>query len=409
MHKILFSFLFVFITFAQPQKVKVGADVLIENKIEILSGKTIGVITNHTAILSNKNHLIDELAKIENIKIKFLFAPEHGIRGVASAGEKISNTIDEETGIPIVSLYGSLRKPTAEMLVGIDVLVFDIQDVGARFYTYLSTMILSMEAAAENKIKFIVLDRPNPIRGIKVDGPIRVDSLKSFVGQIPIPIMHAMTYGEIASMANEMGWLENKLKVDLEIIKIEGWRRAIWFDETILNWTSPSPNIKTINSAIVYPGTCLFEATNISEGRGTLNPFEIIGAPWLNSEELINNLIKLNLHGVMFKSIKFVPKENSGAKNPKYNFEECNGIFIEVTNRNIFEPITTAIAMLIEIQKLNPNEFKINESYFNKLIGNGLVVKEILKGNNYKKIVNGWQKEIKKFTIERKKYLIYND
>lgn len=409
MKKIFLIFFISIKIFSQPVHVRTGADIFFEQKLNLIENKNVGIITNHTAILSNGNHLVDEILSLGNVKINALFSPEHGIRGSNFAGEKISNSIDEKTGIPIFSLYGENKKPSKEMLSGIDVLIFDIQDVGARFYTYLSTLILSMEAAAENNILFIVLDRPNPIRGNKPNGPILVDSLKSFVGILPIPIMHGMTFGELALMANEKNWLQNNLKVELEIIELKNWRRAVWFDETTLNWISPSPNIKTINSAITYPGICLFEGTNISEGRGTETPFEIIGSPWLKSNEIISNLKKLKLQGVVFKSENFTPVENFGSKNPKYKNELCNGIKIEVIDRNVFDPILVAIALLVEIKKSNSDEFLFKEKTFDLLSGMPQIRFGIEKGLTHKQIINLWQKNLKNFSIERKKYLIYTD
>ena len=379
--KIIISFLFFFsVLLAQPKQVSVGADVLLSSKLELIDGKNIAVVTNHSAILNSGEHLIDALVNIPTIKIVALFGPEHGIRGNASAGEHVINSIDEITGVPIFSLYGETKKPTKEMLTNVEILIFDMQDVGARYYTYLSTMILTMEAAAENKIPIIILDRPNPIRGTKIDGPIRLDSLKSFVAWLAVPIIHGMTFGEIAKMANEKNWLANGLKADLKIIEIEGWRRALWFDEMNLKWTAPSPNIKTLNSAIIYPGTCLMEGTNISEGRGTENPFEIIGAPWLDSKKLISDLYQSNLLGVKFKEMNFTPQSIANiAPNPKYKNEICSGIFIEVTNRNIFEPIKTEIAILISIYKNHPDKFEFKEKGFDRLAGTPIIRQEILK------------------------------
>lgn len=256
--------------FAQPG-VKLGNDVLVERHLQLLEGKRVGLIVNHTARLSSGQYLVDMLVQ-RGIVIVALFGPEHGIRGEGLAGEKISDTKDEKTGIPIYSLYGKTRKPTAEMLANVDMLVYDIQDVGVRFYTYISTMGLCMAAAAEKGIPFIVLDRPNPLGGEKVDGPILDDSLKSFVGMYPIPIVYGLTCGELAKMINAEGWfatkesgLLNRLKCNLTVITMEGWKRKMPWGDTGLEWVPPSPNIKSAQTALVYPMTCLIEATNISE------------------------------------------------------------------------------------------------------------------------------------------------
>ncbi|MDA0986760.1 MAG: DUF1343 domain-containing protein [Bacteroidetes bacterium] len=408
--KNLLFFIFVFdFLFSQPSQIKVGADKIINEEKYLIEGKNIGVITNHTALLSTGEHLIDELQKLENVKIAALFGPEHGIRGLTFEGN-IKDSIDEKTGIPIFSLYGNQNKPSAEKLKNIDLLLFDIQDVGARFYTYLSTMILSIEAAAENNIPIIILDRPNPIRGTVVDGPLMIDSLKSFVGIIPIPIQHGMTLGELAILANNSGFLKNNIKANLTVVKVDGWRRSMWYDETNLNWLQLSPNMKTMKTAAIYPGLCLIEGTNVSEGRGTENPFETIGAPWIDSEKFATELNSLKLSGVKFVPKSYTPIDNSGISNAtKYNGEACNGVFIQVTRRNLFQPIKTGIAVLTILQKMYPSEFKFSNKRFDRLAGNSFVREGILKGSDYLKISNKWKNEVDNFAKLRNKFLLYKD
>ena len=265
-----------------------GADILISDSLNLIKGKGIGIVTNHTAVLSNGTHLVDSLFNIKNINIVALFGPEHGIRGDAPDGLTITDGKDSKTGIPVYSLYGKIRKPTKEMLKGVDVLIFDIQDIGARFYTFISTMYYTLEAAAENNIPVIILDRPNPIGGLKVSGNIREEEFKSFVGIAPIPIMHGMTVGELAILFNEQHYLENNLHANLTVIKIKNWQREQLFNQTGLKWINPSPNMINLDEAMIYPGLCLLEGTNISEGRGTQKPFLTFGAPYINSNQLIN-------------------------------------------------------------------------------------------------------------------------
>ncbi|MBP9212897.1 MAG: DUF1343 domain-containing protein, partial [Bacteroidetes bacterium] len=245
-----------FLTAQDRSTVKTGADLLFEKHSSRINGKRVGLITNHTALLSNGKHLADALKDDPNVTLTALFGPEHGIRGDAPDGRTIRDTIDVKTGVPVYSLYGKISKPTPEMLKNVDVLIFDIQDVGARFYTFISTMYLCMEAAAEQKIPYIVLDRPNPINGILVEGPVRLDSLKSFVGWGPMPISHGLTVGELATMANSERWLSNGIVADLFVVPMEGWKRSQWYDQTNLRWVSPSPNMVSLNTAIVYPGLC---------------------------------------------------------------------------------------------------------------------------------------------------------
>ncbi|MBI4811802.1 MAG: DUF1343 domain-containing protein, partial [Ignavibacteriales bacterium] len=302
---------------ASAQRVRIGAEILLEMHLDSLVNKRVGIICNHTSLLPNGTHLVDTLQS-RGVNITSLFAPEHGIRGNIPAGEEVKNQKDIKTGLTVYSLYGGTKKPTLEMLIDADVLIFDMQDVGARFYTYASTMAYCMMSAAENGKKFIVLDRPNPINGIDIEGPVLDLRLISFVGLFPIPVRHSLTIGELASMIVGEGYI-NPSNVDLTVIPMEGWKRTMWYDETGLPWIAPSPNMKTLATATVYPGTCLFEATNISEGRGSQKPFEFIGAPKIDSTLLVSKLNKLKLPGVIFSEIKFTPKADSiVAASPKF-------------------------------------------------------------------------------------------
>ncbi len=356
------------------QKVKLGNDVLMEKNLGLLKGKRVGLVVNQTARLSSGEFLVDALMQ-KGMNVVALFGPEHGVRGGAEAGEKVSDSKDEKTGVPIFSLYGKTRKPTPDMLANIDALVYDIQDVGARFYTYISTMGLCMEAAAEKGIPFIVLDRPNPLGGIKVDGPIMEDSLKSFVGMYPIPVVYGLTCGELATMINGEGWLGGKAKCKLTVIKMEGWKRPMLWTGTGLNWIAPSPNIPTVEAAFAYPATCFIEATNVSEGRGTEKPFRYIGAPFINRERLAKNLNELSLSGVRFSPVSFTPTSS------KFKGERCSGVFVVVTDANAFEPVKTGLAIIRQLLALFPPEVKVNKASFLRLMGSQAVYDELMNSS----------------------------
>jgi uncharacterized protein YbbC (DUF1343 family) len=386
--------------------VKVGADILLSKQISLVEGKRVGLVTNHTALLASGKHLVDALFADKRTNLTTLFGPEHGIRGAVSDGKSIHSDFDSQTGLPVYSLYGEVNKPTLRMLENVDVLLFDIQDIGARFYTYASTMSLAMEAAAEKGIPLIVLDRPNPIGGMRVDGFILDDSLRSFVGLHRIPIQHGMTIGELATMVNENGWLKNGVKANLTVVKLEGWERNQWSDETGIQWVKPSPNMMTLATAAVYPGTCLFEGTNLSEGRGTDRPFEYIGAPFIDGKRWAMELNKDMLAGVQFEAVEFVPNEIPHvASNPKHQGKKCGGVFVKVVNRRTFEPIRTTVAMLASAKKLFP-EFRW-KAYIDKLAGTPRLRLMIDAGNSTDETVASWAIELRTFVQLRKKYLLY--
>ncbi len=384
-----------------------GADVLLTQRIGLIAGKRVGLVTNHTAMLSNGMHLADALTLRSDVKLTALFGPEHGIRGDAPDGKTITDSIDAKTGVTVFSLYGAVSKPTPAMLKNVDVLVFDIQDVGVRFYTFISTLFLTMEAAAENNIPFIVLDRPDPIRGASCAGPVRVDSLKSFVGWAPMPIEHGMTVGELAEMANGEGWLKNGVKARLTVVTMDGWKRALWYDELSLAWVRPSPNMRTISTAAVYPGMCLIEGTNVSEGRGTDHPFETIGAPWIDADSLARSLNAKLLPGVAFEPAVFTPREIPGVSSPKFKNTECRGVFLRVTDRNVFEPVTAGIALLTALRKLYPAHFAFHDKGFDRLAGTPAVRAMILDGRSVSEIVDSWNGPLQKFERRRQNYLLY--
>ncbi len=386
----------------------VGADILVEKHLALLTGKRVGVITNQTGILSNGQHLVDALLE-HRVSVVALFGPEHGIRGDVPDGVSVRDGKDARTGIPVYSLYGEVRKPTAEMLLGVDALVFDIQTVDARFYTFISTMMLALEAAAERGIDFIVLDRPNPTRGLVADGPMREDSLQSFISHLPIPITSGMTIGELAKMINEEGWLNGGKRASLTVIPMEGWKRSMWYDETELKWVRPSPNMKSLRTAIVYAGSALIEGiANVSEGRGTDRPFEYIGSPWIDGRKLADELNSRSLPGVTFEPIEFTPEGVEGRTPPvKYGGKRCHGVYIQVNDRNSFYPVTMGINLLNVLKTQYGNRIQWRTSYLDRLVGSSKVREGLDGGASAKDIMSIWEEEIEGFIGIRSKYLVY--
>lgn len=382
-----------------PDQFKFGADVLFEKYLHLIEGKNIGVICNQASVLSNGVHLVDSLIS-RGIKIKALFSPEHGIRGNIPAGLKINDGIDERTGLKVFSLYGKTLKPTKQMLSELDVILFDLQDVGARFYTYSVTMFFAMQAAAESKIVFVVLDRPNPINGFDVDGPVLNLKYKSNVGLFPIPIRHGLTIGELAKIIIGEKWLNKDLQLNLKVIKMENYDRRKYYDQINKVWIPPSPNMKSVSTAVVYPGLCFLEATNVSEGRGTEKPFEYFGAPWLKVELLIEKLESLKLPGVKFEKIEFVPSEQHN----KYYNQKCNGVFVNVTDRKIFKPVQTGFAIINELKNTHPKIFNIDHNYLLRLVGEKLEKVSFLD----KKFLKVHKRKLEKYLEMRKKYKIYD-
>jgi len=383
---------------AQPS-VKTGADVMVESQIQMLRGKRVGVITNQTGKISTGESLVEALIA-KNVTVTALFGPEHGIHGEAGAGESIGDTVDGKTGIPAYSLFGKTTKPTPEMLHAVDILVYDIQDVGARFYTYVSTMTLAMEAAAEQHIPFVVLDRPNPIAFIGVDGPIREDSLKSFVGMLPIPAVYGLTCGELATMVNNEGWLSRGVRCDLAVVRMEGWKRSMHWEETGLPWIPPSPNIPTPSTALIYPATCLFEATNLSEGRGTLRPFQTIGAPFVDSS-FFASVSGMGIKGVQFSFVRFSPASS------KFKGEFCNGLAIAVSDPLLYRPVRTSLLLIQALRKSYPAQIKINRRWFVRLLGVANIYNDVVENQSIEKIEKSWITSTASFRAKSKNYFLY--
>lgn len=374
-----------------------GLEVLLTEQQALVAGKRVGLITNHTGVDRQMNHAIDLIRKAPGARLTALFAPEHGIRGLVQAGGKVADTVDERSGVKVYSLYGAVRRPTPEMLAEVDVLVYDIQDVGARFYTFISTMGEGMDAAAEKGIPFIVLDRPNPLADLRVEGRMMDMSYKSFVGAYPIPARFGMTPGELAGFYRD----RMEKKVDLKVVKMRNWKRSTWYDQTGLAWIPPSPNIPTLTAAIVYPGTCLIEGTNVSEGRGTTTPFEIIGAPWIDGYKLADELRKANLPGILFRPAGFTPTFS------KYQGEVCQGVQLHVVDRDRFEPVRTALHLLKALKQLWPDKFQWRSS-LDRLSGSDDVRLALERGDTPEQIVESWSAALKEYEEVRRGYFLYD-
>lgn len=342
--------------------VKTGGEQLISQYLDELEGKRVGLIMNPTAVV-NDVHMLDTLMA-HNIEIAALFAPEHGFRGDAGAGEKIEDGVDQQTGLPVFSLYGDTRKPTPEMLEDIDLLIFDMQDVGARFYTYHATMGLVIEAAADAGIPIWILDRPNPLGGEYITGWIREDDFRSFVGPYPIPVAHGMTLGELAIMMVGEKWLDTDALPDLRVIEMDGWNRTMLWPETGLPWIAPSPNLPTFEHAYIYLGTCLVEGTTMSEGRGTEDPFLLLGSPSTRLEEQNYERLNTLIDGARVTPAVFTPEAIPGvASNPKHEGRESYGIRIEIENYAAYDPFLNGLIILSELMQHSPEATTNNFLY----------------------------------------------
>ena len=388
----------------KSKELKLGVDVVLSSEKKLLKGKRVGLITNPTGVDQDLNSIVDRFYNDKDINLTALYGPEHGVRGDAQAGSYVDFYIDEETGLPVYSLYGKTRKPTPEMLENVDVLVFDIQDVGTRFYTYIYTMALAMEAAKEKGIPFIVLDRPNPIGGLKVEGPIlEAPEYASFIGQYEIPLRHGMTFGELAKLFNK----EFEIGADLTVVKMKNWKRYMNYEDTGLEWVLPSPNMPTLDTAYAYPGTGLIEGTNLSEGRGTTKPFELLGAPFINGAELARELNKLKLKGVEFRAASFTPTFS------KHSGVLSHGVEVHITDYDDFVPLETGLHIVKTVHDLYPDDFEFRAedskgiSFFDSLIGNGWVRDDIEAGKSVKQIKQKWDRDLKGFLKVRSKYLLY--
>ena len=382
---------------------EVGLSVLFREQLAVVEGRSIGLITNQTGIDRQFQSNLTLFAEHPKVGLAAIFSPEHGISGSAQAGIQIASAIGKGRQIPIHSLYGKNRQPTPEILTGIDLLVYDIQDVGSRFYTYSSTLLRSMRAAAANNVDFMVLDRPNPIRGDRVEGNLLRPAFQSFVGETVIPIRHGMTVGELAQFcAAELNFASSQL----DVVPMRGWRRGMWYDETGLPWVPPSPNMPTVETATLYPGTCLIEGTNLSEGRGTTKPFEWIAAPWIDSERWADTLNSLELPGTRFRPIHFTPTFS------KYADQECHGIQIHVTDRDQLKPVDVALHLIATVWQAYPDQFEFLKNrgryFFDLLAGTDELRLRLTKQESPKEIIQSWEAEIAEFTKQCRPYLLYD-
>ncbi|HUG38917.1 MAG TPA: DUF1343 domain-containing protein [Longimicrobiales bacterium] len=386
-------------------RVMVGAEVLLRDSLHLVRGRRVGLITNHTGIYPSGDDgapasTIDMLHAAPGLDLVALYSPEHGLQGRAEAGEEVASGHDPATGLPIHSLYTSGRRPTPAMLEGVDVLVFDIQDIGTRYYTYVWTMALAMQAAGEAGLPFIVLDRPNPIGGHLVQGNVLDPAFATFVGLYPVPMRHGLTAGELARLL--VG--EHGIDVDLTVIPAVGWYRSEWFDETGLHWVAPSPNMPSLASATHYPGTCLFEGTNLSVGRGTASAFQHIGAPWLDAPGIVVRLEALALPGVRFEAVTFTPEAPGDGK---FAGQRVRAIRFVATDRDRYDPTRAAIAALIEIRRTHPAELQWNVSHFDRLAGTDRVRNAVLAGASLEEVAGSWAAEVRAFEALRRPYLLY--
>jgi len=366
-----------------------GIDVLKRDGFKLLAGRKLALITNHTGRDREGNRTVDLLLKAPDVKLVKLFSPEHGFYG--QLDEKVGDTVDKATGLKVYSLYGQTRRPTPEMLEGVDTIVYDIQDVGARFYTYSATLGYALEAAGKHKLKMVVLDRPNPITGLTVDGPIADKDRYGFTAYGPLPVVHGMTFGELALMCNT----EYAINCELTVVELQGWRRSMWYDETGLTWINPSPNMRNLTQAALYPALCLLEATNVSVGRGTDQPFEVFGAPWIDGRRLAAALNETGMPG-----LRFVPKGHA------YSGEKCKGCFVLTTSRDKLRPAEANIRIAYELRKLYPRRFDITKSQ--KLLGGQEVAEAIKKGRREpEKLIAEWKPKVDDYLRRREKYLLY--
>jgi uncharacterized protein YbbC (DUF1343 family) len=375
-----------------------GVEVFAANPPAEVIGKRVGLITNHSAFDRNRKSTIDVIHEMEEVELVALLAPEHGIRAELSGF--VDSSVDAATGLPVHSLYGrETRKPTPEMMMGLEALIFDVQDVGVRQYTYISTMALAMEAAREAGIPIVVLDRPNPIGGVVVEGNVLDPDFASFVGMYPIASRHGMTVGEIALMFNE----EFGIGAELIVVPVEGWRRDMWFDETGLPWRAPSPNLRTLEAATHYPGTVFFEPGNLSEGRGTDRPFEQTGAPWLRAEEVVERMNALGLPGVLFEAVQI--DVDPEATRRRYAGETIPGVRLILIDRHTYRPIDTSLHLINVIRHLHPDEYQWTD-YVNLLAGTD-ALREAIDSGRLEEWLERAEREAEEFRQRRQPYLIY--
>ena len=387
--------------------VELGLEVLLARQLDLVAGRRAGLVASASSVDGKLVSTVERLHGHPDVNLAALFGPEHGLRGEAQAGEHVNTYRDPLTGLPVYSLYGETRKPTPEMLSDLDVLIVDLQDGGVRFYTYLSTLACVMQAAAEQGIPVIVLDRPTPLGGLAVEGPVLDEAYTSFVGMYPLPIRYGMTIGEVAGLFNEAFGIG----CPLTVVPMVSWQRRLWLDQTGLPFVPPSPNLPTLAAMTVYPGTCLVEGTNLSEGRGTTKPFEYVGAPWIEAPEaLAHTLNALDLPGVRFRAVYFVPTFS------KHQGQRCQGVHVYVTDRERFRPVETALHLLAQVKAAYGEHFGWREPwspgghYPIDLLSGGSLVREYLDASRpVPELVGAWQRGLQDFIALRAEYLRYPD
>jgi len=381
-------------------EVRPGIEVLLADSLHLVRGRRIGFITNHTSLDRERRSAIDLLHEHPEVQLVALFGPEHGLRGEAEAGERVESGVDPATGVPVHSLYSESRSPPPEVLAELDALVFDIQDVGARYYTYVYTMALAMEAAGEAGLPFVVLDRPNPIDGAHVQGNVLDPDFATFVGMYPVPMRHGMTPGELARLyVGEFG-----VDVELHVVPAAGWERGMTYGETELPWIAPSPNMPSVESALHYPGTCLFEGTNLSVGRGTDRAFQWVGAPWLDGELLAERLAGYELPGVRFEAASFTPREPGDGK---FADREVHGVRLVAIDRELYDPTRAGVALLLETRRMAGDRWEWRVAHFDRLAGTDRLRAEIDALAELERIVEPWGAALADFRTLRAPYLIY--
>jgi uncharacterized protein YbbC (DUF1343 family) len=374
------------------KSVTTGADRLTAEGWEAATGlepMAVGVVTNHTGRLIDGTHLVDALLD-RGVEVVAIFSPEHGFEGAAAEGARIYPAGETYRGVPIHSLYGVSTRPDEAMLTGVEALLFDIQDVGARFYTYTSTMARTMEAAAAKGLPYVVLDRPDPIGGLVVEGPVLEEEFASFVGLFPVPVRHGFTVGEYARWMCGEGHIPGGEELDLRVVQMTGWERGMFFSDTGVPWVQPSPNMATPLTALVYPGICFVEGTNLSEGRGTVQPFELIGAPWADRQEIAERLNRLDLPGVRFDPITFTPGLPGRSIEVKWKGDVCQGVKIEVTDARSFRAVVTGLAVVSVFRLTHPDEFRWRGPHFDRLAGNSWLREEIEAGEDPRRLEERW-------------------
>lgn len=374
-----------------------GLDILLRDHRSMLGERRVGLATHAAAVTPALGSNIEALREV-GVKLTALFGPEHGVRGAAGAGDAVADTVDAKTALPVYSLYGATKEPTAAMLADLDVLIVDMQDVGARYYTYISTLFHVLRGAARHGTPVMVLDRPNPITGAAVEGPLLEPGFESFVGIAPLPVRHGLTIAEIAGYLNTTF----ELGAELQTVAMQGWRRNLWFDEAGRSWVPTSPAMAHLGAVALYPGTCLLEGTNMALGRSTALAFEVAGAPWLDGDMLARHMNELELPGVRFRPLFFVPAAGPHAG------EECQGVQVHVIDRAVLRPVALGLHLVAKVLALAPDRFAWNAAHFDRLIGDGTTRAAMMAGGPVEAIIQRWRIAEDAFIRERETFLLYS-